>query len=146
MLRDRLKNGLEIERRGLKQLERLVKNDVLFVAISSRSILLGFVARSLRREMEAALKEKHHLVELYEQAIEGLGRERGAKGNTALAFLISSIHSIVYKRTGKSLSQSKKDVNLVHMLANATAGGPGWNTIKNKINEMNEELKIRRAI
>ena len=136
MIRDRLDYGLRLERKALKQLERMVKNDALFAAISSRALLWPAFAATLRREMQAALREKHHLVKLYEDAIEGLGRERGAKGNQALAFLIASMQTQVYRRTGKSLSQSTKDVDLVHALANAIAGGPDWQTVKNKIRGM----------
>jgi hypothetical protein len=98
----------------------------------------------MRREMQTALTQKHRLVELYEQAIQLLGGDRGAKGNTALAFLVSSIHSIVAERTGKPLSQSKADVDLVCMLANAITGGPERNTVKNKIKEMKDRGQLQQ--
>jgi hypothetical protein len=143
MYRDRLKEGLKRERKAFTQLGRIVGNDALFAAISSRSILFFFSTQKMRRDMEVALKEKRHLIELYEAAIEGLGGERGAKGNRALAFLIASMQSIVYERTGKILSQSKEDVSLIHALANAVGGEVKKETVQNKIADMKAQFTKR---
>jgi hypothetical protein len=147
MIRDRLEYALNLERKSLKQLERLVSNDSLFAAMSSQSILNAVIAANSRTAMKTHLSRKENLIDLYQLAFDLVrGGHRGAKGNKALSYLITSIDRIVRKRTGRSLSQSKTDVELVYVLANAVDGGPAKYAVKNKIAQMKKARKKADAV